>query len=104
MKPHDKKQEDFERMSLTLLAQEFRRNMTQEQKDAQARSLKAFREYWAGKQFKCKDTGEIFTVPDDCREGDFYTVGKGYIDLGRFSCEKNEPFYYRMGGNIEEVK
>lgn len=86
---------------LTLVAEYFESMKTEEQKKMQNIRLNMFRMYWGGRQFKCNDTGEVFTIPEDCYEGDFYKVGNGCVDLGRFNVEKNEPFYYRIGGNVE---
>lgn len=60
--------------------------------------LEQFRQQWAGRVFRCKETGETFTIPSDVRECDFFRVGNGFIDVGRFG------YYHRRGGDIEEIK
>jgi len=54
-------------------------------------------EKWVGKQFKCTETGEIFTVPSDVRPGDFYQFGNCFIDVG-------DGYYSRMGGSIIQIQ
>lgn len=56
-----------------------------------------FRRKWYGRKFKCLETGEVFTIPITVRETDFYVVGNGGIDVGRYSS------YYRIAGNVTEV-
>jgi hypothetical protein len=60
--------------------------------------LEQFREQWAGRKFRCKDTKSTFQIPEDVAEGAFYPVGNGYVDVGRLNA------YCRFGGNIEEVE
>lgn len=60
--------------------------------------LEQFRKQWVGRKFKCLETGEEFTIPDDVRECDFFKVGNGFIDVGRLDA------YSRRGGDIVEVK
>ena len=60
--------------------------------------LEQFRKIWAGRVFRCLETGEEFTIPEDVRETDFFTVGNGFVDVGRLG------FYCRFGGKIVEVK
>ena len=38
---------------------------------------------WAGREYKCTKTGEIFTIPDDVKECDFFQFGESFIDVGR---------------------
>lgn len=57
-----------------------------------------FKRQWAGRTFKCLETGATFTIPEDVYETAFYAVGKGYIDVGRLGA------YSRYGGKLVEVK
>lgn len=59
-------------------------------------SLNEFRKVWAGRTFKCKDTEETFTIPEDVYFKEFYSFGNCFVDVG------NE-YYARFGGNIEEI-
>lgn len=52
-------------------------------------------EEWAGRTFRCTETGESFTMPVDVRPKRFYSVGEGYIDVG-------DGYYFRSCG-VEEV-
>lgn len=56
-----------------------------------------FRKQWYGRKFRCEETGEEFTMPHNVRERQCYTVGNGFIDVGRLDC------YSRTIGKIEEV-
>lgn len=42
-----------------------------------------FKQEWAGKKYKCTKTGEIFTIPEDVKECDFFQFGEAFIDVGR---------------------
>ena len=42
-----------------------------------------FKQLWAGKKYKCTKTGEVFTIPDDVKECDFFQFGEAFIDVGR---------------------
>ena len=53
---------------------------------------------WCGKKFRCKNTGETFTIPYDIKERDTFYFGDCFIDLGRVDC------YSRRGGPVEELK
>ena len=55
-----------------------------------------FKQAWVGRKFKCKSTGEIFTIPEDVKECDFFQIGKGFLDTGRLAV------YCRLMG-VEEV-
>jgi len=44
--------------------------------------LYKFRCHWIGKKFQCKTTGEIFTIPENVKERDFFRVGEGFVDTG----------------------
>ena len=59
--------------------------------------LEEFRKVWVGRTFKCTDTGETFTIPDDVYECDFFKIGNGYLDVGRYD------YYCRWIGDIVEV-
>ena len=52
---------------------------------------------WIGRTFRCKDTGETLTIPEDVHEAQFFSFGDCFVDVGR-------GYYARFGGNIEEVK
>lgn len=56
-----------------------------------------FRQKWVGRKFKCLNSGEEFTIPDNVRKGDFFYVGDGFIDVG-------DEFMHRVGGNLIEVR
>ena len=55
-----------------------------------------FKQLWAGLKYKCTKTGEVFTIPDDVKECDFFQIGKGFLDTGRLAV------YCRLMG-VEEV-
>lgn len=57
-----------------------------------------FKKQWYGRVFRCKDTGTTFTIPISVIERDFFSIGEGYIDVGVWEG------YYRVGGNIEELR
>lgn len=57
-----------------------------------------FKNQWANRTFRCKDTGVEFTIPECVEEGAFFIIGKGWLDVGRLNA------YSRRGGNLEEVK
>mgnify|MGYP007104197112 FL=1 len=42
-----------------------------------------FKQLWAGKKYKCTKTGEIFTIPENVKECDFFQFGEAFIDVGR---------------------
>ena len=56
-----------------------------------------FKQAWVGRKFKCKNTGEIFTIPEDVKECDFFQIGEGFLDTGRLAV------YCRLMG-VEEVE
>lgn len=56
--------------------------------------LYEFRCQWAGKKYRCQETGEGFTIPDDVKPRDFFSFGKCFVDVGRLNS------YCRMGGPI----
>lgn len=51
-----------------------------------------FKKQWAFTTWECVETGESFTIPYGVEETDFYVIGNGYVDVGRFNC------YSRMSG------
>lgn len=54
---------------------------------------------FAGRKFRCKDTGDVVEIDiDDCYETSYIPVGSSGLDLGRADS------YYRIIGNIEEIK
>jgi len=54
------------------------------------------RQQWAGRVFRCKDTGLTTIIPDNVMPKDFFVVGEGFVDVG-------DGMYSRAGGNIEEI-
>ena len=42
-----------------------------------------FNQTWKGRKFKCSTTGEVFTIPEDVEECDFFQFGEAFIDVGR---------------------
>lgn len=56
-----------------------------------------FKQEWVGRKFKCKNTGEIFTIPEDVKECDFFSFGNAFVDVGRLGA------YHRLSG-CEEVE
>lgn len=56
-----------------------------------------FKCHWAGRTFRCADTGAEFTIPYDVQETDCFQIGNGAIDVGRLN------FYSRRVGNIIEI-
>ena len=51
-----------------------------------------FKKQWAFTTWECEETGESFTIPYEVEETDFYVIGNGFVDIGRF------PGYYRVSG------
>ena len=56
-----------------------------------------FKQLWAGKKYKCTKTGEVFTIPNDVKECDFFQIGEVFLDTGRLAV------YCRLMG-VEEVE
>lgn len=42
-----------------------------------------FKQLWAGNKYKCTKTGEIFTIPENVKECDFFQFGEAFVDVGR---------------------
>lgn len=59
-----------------------------------------FKKMWAFRKFMCQDTKEFFIIPFEVRETDFYSIGNGFLDVGRYAGDTG---YYRVGGNIIEI-
>lgn len=57
-----------------------------------------FKMIWSGRKYRCNDTGEVFTIPENVKECDFFKVGDGFVDVGRLGS------YSRFGGNIVRVE
>lgn len=55
-----------------------------------------FKCQWAGRTFQCNTTGEELTIPNSVEEGDFFSFGKAFVDVGRLD------YYYRTS-NCKEV-
>lgn len=56
------------------------------------------RESWAGRTFRCNETGKTVTIPEDVYPKQFFEFGNCFIDVG-------DGHYGRMGGtSMEEVK
>lgn len=53
-----------------------------------------FKQLWAGKKYKCTKTGEVFTIPENVKECDFFQFGEAFIDVGRRGS------YCRLSGCI----
>ena len=53
-----------------------------------------FNQTWQGRKFKCSTTGEVFTIPEDVEECDFFQFGEAFVDVGR------RGFYCRMSNCI----
>ena len=51
-----------------------------------------FKQEWAGKKYKCTKTREIFIIPENVKECDFFSFGEASIDVGRLGT------YYRLCG------
>ena len=51
-----------------------------------------FNQTWKGRKFKCSTTGEVFTIPEDVEECDFFQFGEAFIDVGRHGS------YHRLSG------
>ena len=56
-----------------------------------------FKKQWVGTTWECVKTGEQFTIPYEVEERDFYQIGEGFIDVGRYGL------YSRISG-VKEVK
>lgn len=56
-----------------------------------------FKKQWVGRKFKCTSTGEVFTIPFEVMERDFFKVGDGFVDVGRLDA------YCRMSSCVVEV-
>lgn len=53
-------------------------------------------EDWAGKQFRCTETGQVLTIPADVRAKAFYQFGNCFIDVG-------DGYYSRAGGKFVQI-
>jgi len=60
-------------------------------------NLYEFRCQWAGKKYRCQETGEEFTIPDNVKPCDLFSFGKCFVDVGRLNC------YSRMCGPIVDL-
>lgn len=86
--------DDFERDELWLLYQ--LAIQTPEQKAANRRALKEFREMWCGRKFVCEKTGAILTIPDTVRMKQYFQFGESSVDVG-------DGLYSRYGGYVKEI-
>ena len=59
--------------------------------------LYEFRCQWAGKKYRCQETGEELTIPDDVKPCDFFSFGQCAVDVGRLNS------YSRMCGPIIDL-
>ena len=59
--------------------------------------LYEFRCQWAGKKYRCRETGKELTIPDNVKPRDFFSFGKCFVDVGRLNC------YSRMCGPIIDL-
>jgi len=76
---------------------------SQDKEKHKYKHMYAFSKAWAGRVFKCLDTGATITIPDSVYETQFFGVGNGFVDVGRWDRSNCEILYCRFGGNIEEV-
>lgn len=53
-----------------------------------------FKKQWAFTTWECQKTGERFTIPYDVEEIDYFKIGEGWIDVGRYNL------YSRMSGVV----
>lgn len=51
-----------------------------------------FKKQWAFTNWECEQTGEKFTIPFGVEETDYFVVGKGFVDVGRYGS------YHRVSG------
>ena len=85
-------------MDDTLLKEMILRELARREASPQyQQQLAEFRKLWAGRKFRCKATGEEFTIPADVYYKAYYTFGNSSVDVG-------DGYYCRIGGDIEEVK
>lgn len=56
-----------------------------------------FRREWAGRVFMCPKTGEQFIIPQEVREGDYFTIGECFLDVGRLHA------YHRRSPQLIEL-
>ena len=42
-----------------------------------------FNRMWAGLKYKCTKTGEVFIIPENVKECDFFSFGEAFVDVGR---------------------
>ena len=59
--------------------------------------LYEFRCQWAGKKYRCQETGEELTIPDNVKPCDFFCFGQCAVDVGRLNS------YSRMCGPITDL-
>lgn len=59
--------------------------------------MDSFQQIWAGRKFKCTETGEVLVIPDNVYQTQFFSFGKCFIDVDREGC------YSRACGNFEEL-
>lgn len=61
-----------------------------------------FKKLWWGRKFQCQDSGVEVVIPFHVQECDFFSVGNGFVDVGRMDNEGN-CLYCRIGGNVIEI-
>lgn len=61
-----------------------------------------FKKLWWDRIFQCQDSGAEVVIPFHVRECDFFSVGNGFVDVGRMDNEGNS-LYCRIGGNVIEI-
>ena len=64
--------------------------------DDRCKNFKFKPEEWMGRTFKCNDTGETMTIPDDVKPKQFFKFGDCFIDVG-------DGMYSRAGGDFIET-
>ena len=56
-----------------------------------------FKNNWANTTWRCEETGDVVTIPFEVEETDFFLIGNGYIDVGRWGS------YSRRAGNLTKI-
>ena len=57
-----------------------------------------FRKEWAGRVFMCPKTGAQLQIPVDVVEGQYFTIGECFLDVGRLNA------YHRRSPQLVELK
>jgi hypothetical protein len=51
-----------------------------------------FKKEWAFTTWECEETGTVVTIPHEVEERDLFSIGNGYLDVGRYGL------YSRISG------